>query len=88
MSAASKSSIVFVHGLWADGSCFSKVIPSLRAAGVLGVQRFGFYAFMARADRRATRSVQDDRLMDHIRQIHRDTTGTYGSPRVSAELLA
>ena len=33
MSAASKPSIVFVHELWADGSCFSKVIPSLRAAG-------------------------------------------------------
>jgi len=26
-------SIVFVHGIWADGSCFSKVIPPLRAAG-------------------------------------------------------
>ena len=33
MPAASKPSIVFVHGIWADGSCFSKVIPSLRAAG-------------------------------------------------------
>jgi RNA polymerase sigma factor (sigma-70 family) len=26
-------SIVFCHGLWADGSCFSKVIPALQAAG-------------------------------------------------------
>lgn len=26
-------SIVFVHGLWADGSCFSKVIPTLQAEG-------------------------------------------------------
>ncbi len=26
-------SIVFVHGLWADGSCFSKVIPPLQAEG-------------------------------------------------------
>jgi hypothetical protein len=24
-----KPSIVFVHGIWADGSCFSKVIPTL-----------------------------------------------------------
>jgi hypothetical protein len=24
-----KPSIVFVHGLWADGSCFSKLIPTL-----------------------------------------------------------
>ena len=28
-----KSSIVFVHGLWADGSSFSKVIPALQADG-------------------------------------------------------
>jgi len=28
-----KPSIVFVHGLWADGSCFSKVIPPLQADG-------------------------------------------------------
>jgi hypothetical protein len=25
-----KPSIVFVHGLWADGSCFSKLIPTLQ----------------------------------------------------------
>jgi pimeloyl-ACP methyl ester carboxylesterase len=28
-----KPSIVFAHGLWADGSCFSKLIPSLQAEG-------------------------------------------------------
>lgn len=28
-----KPSIVFAHGIWADGSCFSKVIPSLQAEG-------------------------------------------------------
>src|SRR5271168_2676346 len=29
----SKPSIVFCHGIWADGSCFSKVIPTLQAEG-------------------------------------------------------
>jgi pimeloyl-ACP methyl ester carboxylesterase len=29
----SKPSIVFCHGIWADGSCFSKVIPPLQAEG-------------------------------------------------------
>ena len=29
----SKVSIVFAHGIWADGSCFSKVIPALQAEG-------------------------------------------------------
>ena len=28
-----KPSIVFAHGLWADGSCFSKVIELLIADG-------------------------------------------------------
>src|SRR3974390_1049089 len=28
-----KPSIVFCHGIWADGSCFSKVMPALQADG-------------------------------------------------------
>jgi pimeloyl-ACP methyl ester carboxylesterase len=28
-----KPSIVFAHGLWADGSCFNKLIPALQAEG-------------------------------------------------------
>lgn len=28
-----KPSIGFCHGIWADGSCFSKVIPALQADG-------------------------------------------------------
>jgi len=33
MSKQSKPSIVFAHGLWADGSCFQKLIPTLQAEG-------------------------------------------------------
>jgi pimeloyl-ACP methyl ester carboxylesterase len=33
MSKQSKPSIVFAHGLWADGSCFQKLIPTLQADG-------------------------------------------------------
>jgi len=33
MSAQEKPSIVFAHGIWADGSCFSKLIPTLQAEG-------------------------------------------------------
>ncbi|MFE3227884.1 alpha/beta fold hydrolase [Nocardia sp. NPDC059228] len=33
MSTPTTPSIVFAHGLWADGSCFSKVIPTLQAEG-------------------------------------------------------
>ena len=31
--AKMKKSIVFCHGIWADGSCFNKVIPTLQAEG-------------------------------------------------------
>jgi pimeloyl-ACP methyl ester carboxylesterase len=36
----SKPSIVFCHGIWADGSCFNKVVPALQADGhdVIAVQ--------------------------------------------------
>ena len=30
---STNKSIVFAHGIWADGSCFSKLIPPLRAEG-------------------------------------------------------
>jgi pimeloyl-ACP methyl ester carboxylesterase len=33
MATQTKPSIVFAHGLWADGSCYSKVIPTLQAEG-------------------------------------------------------
>ena len=33
MSKQTKSGIVFAHGLWADGSCFQKLIPTLQAEG-------------------------------------------------------
>ena len=32
-SKQTKPSIVFCHGIWADGSCFNKVIPTLQADG-------------------------------------------------------
>ena len=33
MSKQTKPGIVFAHGLWADGSCFQKLIPTLQAEG-------------------------------------------------------
>jgi pimeloyl-ACP methyl ester carboxylesterase len=40
MTTATKPAIVFCHGLWADGSCFGKVIPALQVDGheVIAVQ--------------------------------------------------
>src|ERR1700755_1016570 len=52
MPTQTKPSIVFCHGLWADGSCFSKVIPALQADGhqVIAAQ----YALNTTADDIAT----------------------------------
>ena len=33
MSSSGKPSIVFCHGIWADGSCFNKIMEPLQAAG-------------------------------------------------------
>jgi len=46
MSTQTKPTIVFCHGIWADGSCFSKVIPALQAEGheVIAVQ-YGLDSF-------------------------------------------
>jgi pimeloyl-ACP methyl ester carboxylesterase len=46
MNTTSKPAIVFCHGIWADGSCFSKVIPPLQAEGyeVIAVQ-YGLDSF-------------------------------------------
>ena len=46
MTTAPKPTIVFCHGIWADGSCFSKVIPALQADGheVVAVQ-YGLDSF-------------------------------------------
>ena len=33
MNASKKPSIVFAHGIWADGSCFNKLVPTLQAEG-------------------------------------------------------
>jgi hypothetical protein len=56
MPSTSKPAIVFCHGLWADGSCFSKVIPALQVDGheVLAVQ----YGLNSYADDVATRPVR------------------------------
>jgi pimeloyl-ACP methyl ester carboxylesterase len=46
MTNQRKPTIVFCHGIWADGSCFNKVIPALQADGheVIAVQ-YGLDSF-------------------------------------------
>jgi putative transposase len=51
---------------------------------VLGVSRSGFHAWERRAP--SDRELSDAWLLEKIRQIHISSRGTYGSPRVHAEL--
>jgi putative transposase len=51
---------------------------------VLGVSRSGFHAWERRAP--SNRALADAWLVEKIRQVHVSSRGTYGSPRVHAEL--
>jgi putative transposase len=51
---------------------------------VLKVSRSGYYAWLHRSPSR--RSVEDASLTDEIRQVHQRSRGTYGYPRIHAEL--
>jgi putative transposase len=55
-----------------------------RLARVLGVARAGYYAWSSRPV--SARTLADRALTDQIRQIHARSRGTYGAPRVHAEL--
>jgi len=57
-----------------------------RLCRVLGVARSSFYHWKASAPARALRADADARLAERIRQVHADFDGTYGVPRVTAEL--
>lgn len=51
---------------------------------VLGVSRSGYYAWLKRAP--SIRSVEDERLKARIDEIHGQSRGTYGVPRIFVEL--
>jgi putative transposase len=55
-----------------------------RLARVLGVARAGYYAWASRPP--SARAVADAALLEQIRGIHARSRGTYGAPRVHAEL--
>jgi hypothetical protein len=58
--------------------------PVSLLCGVLGVSRAGFYAWKDRPA--CVRDRRDRELLTLIRQIHGDSDGSYGWPRMHAEL--
>jgi transposase InsO family protein len=59
-------------------------VPVAVACRVLKVSTSGYYEWLTRPP--SARQVSDEALTATIRQVHRDSRGTYGAPRVLAEL--
>lgn len=57
-----------------------------RLCHVLDVNRSGYYKWLAGAEARAARLHKDRVLAEEIREVHSESGGAYGSPRVTAEL--
>jgi putative transposase len=57
-----------------------------RQCQLLGASRSGYYAWLRRAP--SARSQADAQLSNRIRAIHTRSRGTYGAPRIHAELKA
>ena len=60
--------------------------PVMIMCDVLGVSPAGYYAWRSRPESRRSAANRD--LLGEIEQVHRDTRGRYGSPRVHAALRA
>jgi transposase InsO family protein len=57
-----------------------------RLCQVLDVNRSSYYKWLAGAETRAARRREDRVLAEEIREVHGESGGAYGSPRVTAEL--
>ena len=62
----------------------SKKFPIEKMAALLEVSRCGYYEFLGRKCRK--RALEDKTLSEAIKEIHKKSRGTYGSPRIHAEL--
>jgi putative transposase len=62
------------------------VFPIAAMARVLGISEAGYYAWRRRPP--SARATSDAALLKRIRTIHAASRGTYGAPRVHAELRA
>lgn len=59
-----------------------------RLCRIVEVSRSGFYRWRAGAEARGEQERADRELGAHIARIHTDSEGTYGRPRITAELSA
>ncbi|MER7901613.1 IS3 family transposase [Streptomyces sp. NPDC096046] len=57
-----------------------------RLCTILGIARSSFHHWRRTAADRAARQADDARLAARIRAVHRESEGTYGVARITAEL--
>ncbi|MBT2540527.1 IS3 family transposase [Streptomyces sp. ISL-44] len=57
-----------------------------RLCDILGLARSSFYYWRRTAAARAARQAVEAGLAARIRKVHQDSDGTYGAPRITAEL--
>ncbi|WP_267717306.1 IS3 family transposase [Streptomyces sp. CoH17] len=57
-----------------------------RLCEVLEVNRSSYYKWLAGREARTARQWADQRLAGRIREVHAESGGAYGSPKVTAEL--
>lgn len=57
-----------------------------RLCQIIGLARSSYYYWTSTAPERAARDAADRALAGQIRQVHAGSDGTYGAPRVTAEL--
>ena len=70
-------------------SCIDRrrsLYPVRMMCDALKVSPSGYYDWQARPE--SPRATYDRQLTETIRQVHAESDGTYGSPRVHAELNA
>ncbi|WRZ62249.1 IS3 family transposase (plasmid) [Streptomyces sp. NBC_01294] len=57
-----------------------------RLCSLLGISRSSFYYWRRTAAARAARQIAEAGLAAWMRKVHQDSDGTYGAPRITAEL--
>lgn len=63
---------------------YRKQVDVKASCGILGVSRSGFYAWRKRPESR--RAAESQKLIEKMREIHKESDGTYGAPRIAAAL--
>ena len=59
-----------------------------RMARLLGISRSGYYRWLAHKEKPSARKLRRETLAARITAIHKESDGTYGAPRITAELAA